>query len=95
MWVVLGTIFQFFLSFMLFMLSVFTGGGVVNEQNLSPIGLMFLNVSILVLPGTCFLSIGLVMYQYIHGGSSIAFWWYAMPLVVAGVYMAIAVKLTS
>lgn len=94
MWVVLGTIFQLFLSVMLFMLSVFAGGGVANGDSLSPIALIFLNVSMLILPGACFLSSGIVIYQYMHGGSSISFWWYAMPLVVAGIYMAIAVKLT-
>lgn len=56
------------------MLSVFTGGGIVNEDSLSLIALTFLNASRLVLPGACFLSIGIVIYQYMDGGSSMSFW---------------------
>ena len=43
----------------------------------------------------CFLSAGIVIYQYMHEVSSVSFWWYAVPPVAAGLYMAIVTKLIS
>ncbi|MEO8998632.1 MAG: hypothetical protein ABI227_06665 [Rhodanobacter sp.] len=94
-WLILGTIGQLLLAYFLFMVVVFSGAGIANGNNPGKLQLMLLNLSMYVLPAVCVLSAGMVLYLYKHGGSVLSYWWYALPLAVAALYLVYAISLNS
>lgn len=71
----------------MFMFAVFAGGGMANGNNLSPLAIRILDLSMLALPGSCVISAGVVIYLYNTGGGRSSYGWYLLPFAVAGLYM--------
>jgi hypothetical protein len=92
-WIILGTIAQLMLALFLFMLVVFSGGGLVTGNKFSKIQMDILNLSMFVLPGACIVSVVVVWMLYWHGAGVSAYWWYALPLAATGAYLAYAISL--
>lgn len=87
-WTLLGTIGQLMLANFLFMLVVFSGGGIVTGNQLSRLQLKILDLSMFALPAACALSVVIVIYLHWRGGSAMSYWWYAMPLAATALYLA-------
>lgn len=92
-WTLLGTIGQLMLAYFLFMVVIFSAGGVANDAQLSNFHLRILTLSIYLLPALCLVSAGIVLYLHGHAGSAASYWWYAMPLAAAALYLAYAIAL--
>jgi len=82
-WVVVASILQLFLAYFLFMLVVFSAGGVANGETLARWQMAIFNGSMFVLPSLCLGSAALVIYGYRTGWSAQAYWWFALPIVAA------------
>lgn len=67
-WVLIGSICQFLLAIPLFMFAGI-GGNVWN-------GVLF------ILPLSCIFSAGIVIYYYLHGGTSASYLWYGLPVLL-------------
>ena len=91
-WVVVGSILQLFLAYFLFMLVVFSAGGVANGEALARWQTTIFNGSMFVLPSLCLVSAALVVYGYRAGWSAHAYWWYAVPIVAATGYVLYALS---
>jgi len=85
-WVVIGTIFQLCLAGFLFMLVMFSAGGIESTNTLTKVQSWIFTVSVYLLPALCLISAWLVIHSYRSGGGSDAYWWYAMPIVGAVTY---------
>ncbi|GLQ52334.1 hypothetical protein ACFFJT_01345 [Dyella flava] len=94
-WTVLGTITQLVLAYFLFMVVVFSAGGIANAAPLGKLHLGILNFSMYLLPALCVLSAVVVMYLQRHGGSVKSYWWYALPLAATGLYLVYAIALVQ
>ncbi|GLQ90248.1 hypothetical protein [Dyella flagellata] len=92
-WTLAGTITQLMLALFLFMLVVFSAGGLANGASLGKLQMGILNLSIYLLPALCVLSALIVLYLQWHGGSAMSYWWYTMPLVATVLYLAYAIIL--
>ncbi|WP_444995488.1 hypothetical protein [Aliikangiella sp. IMCC44359] len=87
--VVIGSAGQAILAFFLFMLVAFAGGGAVNgrSKSIGEFSLSILNLSIYLLPLSCVISAGIVIYSYSFGYTSSYFYYcYVIPLVLALFY---------
>lgn len=91
--VITGTILQLMLGYFLFMLVVFSAGGIGGEVALGRWHARILTLAIFALPATCAVSAGIVLYAYVHGGSGASYEWYALPLALAVVYLVYALRL--
>jgi len=78
--VVIGTIFQLLLATAFAMFGVF-GVNALRES------LFFLGI--IALPFSCFISAGIIIYNYNIDGSSIVYWWYIMPVILGALYYAL------
>lgn len=87
-WTLLGTIGQLALANFMFMLAVFTGGGLASTTSRSRSVLRVLDLSMYLLPALCVLSAAIVICLHWLGGSAASYAWYAMPLVGALLYVA-------
>lgn len=87
-WTLLGTIAQLMLAYLLFMLVVFSAGGLANGVALGKFQLGILNLSIFLLPALCLLSACIVIYLHLRAGGAASYAWYAMPLVATVLYVA-------
>lgn len=67
-WVLIGSICQFLLAIPLFMFAC-VGGNVWH-------GVLF------ILPLSCIFSAGIVIYYYLHGGTSASYLWYGLPVLL-------------
>lgn len=85
-WVIIGSFLQLCLALFLFMLVVFSGGGIANGSSLGPVQLKIINLSMYLLPSICLLSAGIVIYQYLKGGSAYSYSWYALPVLATFFY---------
>lgn len=94
-WVVAGTLGQLIMGCLLFMLVVFSGAGIANAHALSKFQSVFLSLSIYLLPFSCLLSAGIVIYLYRSGAGAASYWWYTFPLLLAVVYLWFALKLAA
>jgi hypothetical protein len=92
-WTIVGTLAQLMLAFFLFMVVVFSAGGIANGASLGKLHLGILNFSMYFLPALCILSAIIVAYLHRHGGSVKSYWWYAMPLAGTGLYLSYAICL--
>lgn len=61
-WVITGTLGQLVLGVFLFMLVAFSGGGIANGNTVRKFQLGVLDFSMPVLPISCALSAGIVLY---------------------------------
>lgn len=87
-WTLLGTIGQLMLANLLFMLVVFSAGGIVTGNGLSRLEVKVLDLSMFALPGVCVLSALMVLFMHWRGGTAASYWWYAMPLAATALYLA-------
>jgi hypothetical protein len=94
-WTLAGTLSQLMLAGFLFMLVVFSAGGMANGLALGRVHLAILNLSMFLLPALCVASIVVVLYLHAHGGGASSYWWYVMPLVGALLYVGYAVALVN
>jgi hypothetical protein len=92
-WTVVGTFAQLMLAIFLFMLVVFSAGGLANGASLGRFQLGILNLSIYLLPALCILSAIIVAYLQWRGGGAWSYGWYAMPLVATVLYLGYAIML--
>lgn len=92
-WTLLGTIGQLLLAYLLFMLVVFSAGGLGAGARLGRAERRVLNLSIYLLPALCVLSAGIVIGLYLRGGGAASYGWYALPLAGAVSYVAYAARL--
>jgi len=92
-WTLLGTIAQLMLAYFLFMVVVFSAGGVASDSHLGRLQMSILNLSMYALPAACVVSAGIVVYLHRHGGSAMSYWWYAMPLAVTALYVGYVIAL--
>lgn len=92
--VVFGTVGQMVLAMFLFMLAAFAGAGKVSgrSKSLSERHKLFLDLSIYALPASTIVSASIVIFCYNNGGSSLVYWWYAMPIFLAVVYVILVTK---
>lgn len=86
-WTLLGTFGQLMLGYLLFMLVAFSAGGLVSGNQFRRVQMKVLDLSLLVLPGACGLSAVIVLCLHWLGGSALSYWWYAMPLIAATLYV--------
>ena len=86
-WTVAGTVGQLMLAYFLFMLVVFSAGGLAGGVRLGRRASMVLDKSMYVLPALCPLSAVIVIYLQRHGGGGASYLWYAMPLGGAVLYL--------
>ncbi|MEP6897848.1 MAG: hypothetical protein ABI870_04905 [Rhodanobacter sp.] len=93
-WVLLGTMGQLMLAYFLFMVVVFSAGGIANGARLGKFHSGMLTLSIYLLPALCLVSAGIVLYLHGHAGSAASYWWYAMPLAATALYLAYAIALS-
>lgn len=94
-WVIAGTAGQVLLGVFLFMVVIFSGAGIVNGHNLSPFQTGILNFSMYALPALCVISACVVLYLYHIDGSASSYWWYAVPVIAAAVYLIYAIHLNN
>lgn len=92
-WTLAGTFAQLMLAGFLFMLVVFSAGGLANGLTLGRAQLAILNLSMFLIPGLCVANAGIAAYLHAHGGSVASYWWYAMPLAATLPYFAYAFAL--
>jgi len=92
-WTLAGTIAQLLLAGLLFMLVVFSAGGMANRLALGKAQLAILNLSMFVLPAVCVLSGGIVLYLHTHGGGVCSYGWYLTPLASTSLYLLYAAAL--
>ena len=92
-WTLLGTLAELALAGFLFMLVVFSAGGLANGAALGRFALGVLNLSMFLLPALCVLSAGIVIWLHLHGAGSAAYAWYALPLAATALYLACVVML--
>ena len=85
-WVITGTIGQFLLAYMLFLLSVFGFSAVCNTHPTRRVDVSVLNSALYVTPASCVLSAVVVMVLYRAGSGAMAYLWYAAPLFVFSGY---------
>jgi len=78
--VVIGTVFQFFLA-SLFSFLTLMGIGALGKK-------LFFFV-LVTLPLSCFISTGIVIYNYNVGDSNDIYWWYIMPIILGLLYYAL------
>jgi hypothetical protein len=90
-WTLAGTIAQALLALFLYMLVIFSAGGIANAITLNKLQMGVLNASIYLLPALCALSAIIVLYLHRTGGSAMSYCWYAMPLVGTVMYLAYVV----
>ncbi len=93
-WTLAGTIAQLMLGYFLFMLVAFSAGGVVNGGTLSRQQLCVLDLSIYLLPALCVLSAAIVIYLHRHGGHTVSYGWYGMPLMATAMYLRYVIVLS-
>ncbi|NWO05974.1 MAG: hypothetical protein HLX50_09830 [Alteromonadaceae bacterium] len=85
--VILGTVGQLMLAFILFMFSIFMGAGVANTAELQPWQLRVLDAAIYALPGVCVLTAAGVMAAYLAGASAQHYHWYWVSPGIAALYV--------
>lgn len=93
--VIIGTLVQLGLAGFLFMATIFTGAGIGNVNQLSDAQMSVLTLSIYVLPGSCVVSGIIVWWAYRNQSGAIAYWWYALPLLLAAAYFVYAMILNQ
>lgn len=94
-WVIAGTFGQLLLGYFLFMLVVFSSAGIANGNTLNKLQSDILNLSIFALPLSCAISAGIVLRLYNKGANSSSYWWYGLPLILAVLYILLALSLSS
>jgi len=87
-WVIVGSFIQLGLAGFLMMLAIFAGGGLANGRSLTKTQTKILDASIFALPGISLLSGAIVIFQYANDGSAISYWWHALPIVAASLYVS-------
>ena len=68
----------------------FSAGALANGGSLGRLQLAIVNAALFGLPVLSVLSAGIVTYLHLHGGGRQSYWWYAMPLAGAALYIAYA-----
>ncbi|MBZ0334597.1 hypothetical protein MARI_01730 [Marinobacter sp. JH2] len=86
-WVVAGTIGQFFLAYMMFMLVVFGFSAVGNTQRLSQFDSSVLDSAMYSVPASCIVSAVVVIVLYRMGAGKLAYLWYTTPLFLFSGYL--------
>lgn len=94
-WTLAGTFAQLMLAGFLFMLVVFSAGGMANGLPPGKVHLAILNASMFLLPALCAASAVVVVYLHAHGGGASSYWWYAMPLAAALLYLVYVITLVN
>lgn len=89
-WVVAGTIGQIMLAYHLFLLTVFSAGGITNGRQLNKFHTRLLNVSLHGLPAACVGSAAIVLSLHVMGAGPAAYWWYGVPVGLAAGYLVYA-----
>ena len=87
-WTLAGTLFEAALALFLFMLAAFAGGGLASGGTLSRRQMRVLDLSLLLLPGSCAFSACVVIVLHCFGAGSLSYAWFAMPLVATAFYLA-------
>jgi len=78
--IVIGTAFQIFLAALFGVFSIF-GVGILGKK------LFFLGI--VGLPLSCFISAGIVIYNYSTDGLISVYWWFIMPMILGLLYYAL------
>lgn len=86
-WVVAGTIGQFLLAYMMFMLVVFGFSAISNTHRLSPFSSSVLDSAMYSVPASCIVSAIVVIVLYRMGAGKLAYLWYTAPLVLFSGYL--------
>ena len=93
-WVIIGTIGQLVLAGFLFMFTIFSAGGIANNnESLGQIQNAILVASIYLMPLSCLVSAGIVIYFYNQGASANTYWINMVPILLTSVYVLYTVKL--
>lgn len=92
-WVIAGTVGELALGGFLVMFVIFSAAGIANNRTLEPYQNGILNFSIFALPASCFISAGIVLYLFHIDASVSSYWWYAVPVTAAALYLIYAVHL--
>ncbi|MBR9872435.1 MAG: hypothetical protein GYB26_14970 [Gammaproteobacteria bacterium] len=86
-WVVAGTIGQFLLAYMMFILVVFAFSAVGNTHRLSPLDSSVLDSAMYSVPASCIVSAIVVIVLYRMGAGKLAYLWYTAPLFLFSGYL--------
>ena len=92
-WTLAGTFAELMLAGFLFMLVVFSAGGMANGIALGKLEVAILDLSMVLLPGLCLASAGYVVYLHAHGGSASSYRWYLLPVAATVLYFLYAAVL--
>ena len=96
LWIVIaGTIGLISLAMMLFMMTAFTGGGIVNlNSSISKTTIKILDISMFALPATCIVAIAVIWIGYVNGADSKFYWWFVLPAPFIVLYFEFASRLS-
>lgn len=86
-WVVAGTIGQFLLAYMMFMLVVFGFSAVGTTHRPTPFDSSVLDSALYSVPASCIVSAIVVIVLYRIGGGKLAYLWYTAPLFLFSGYL--------
>lgn len=91
-WFIAAIFGQVMLGGFLLMLVVVSACSMDGIDKLAGVHSKILNLAIWLVPGSCVLSTGMLVYLYRHGGGA-GWWWQAMPVLVGAVYLIYALRL--
>ncbi|EIM01695.1 hypothetical protein LRK24_17215 [Rhodanobacter denitrificans] len=91
--VILGTIAQLMFAYFLFMLVVFSACSMAGNDKLARVHSTILTLTIYGLPASSVLSAGIVIHLYRHGAGASSWWWHALPVALAAIYLIYAISL--
>ncbi|MBU2873541.1 hypothetical protein [Marinobacter salexigens] len=86
-WVVAGSIGQFLLAYMLFLLAVFGFSAVGASHRPTPFDSSVLDSAFYSLPASCIVSAVIVIGLYRAGAGKLAYLWYVAPILLFSGYL--------
>lgn len=92
-WLIAAIFGQLMLGGLLFMLVVVSACSMDGIDKLAGVHSRILNLAIWVLPGSCALSTGMLVYWHDHGGGAWSWWWQAAPVLAGTAYLIYAWRL--
>lgn len=86
-WVVVGTIGQVLLAYMLFMLVVFGFSAVGNTHRPTPLDFSVLDSAMYSVPASCIVSAVVLIVLYRMGAGKFAYLWHLVPFILFSGYL--------
>lgn len=94
-WVITGTIAQLMFAYFVFMLVVFSACSMTDSDKLGRVHSTILTLALYGLPASSVLSAGIVIHLYRQGAGASSWWWHALPVALAAIYLIYAINLNT